>query len=222
MTPEYIEELADMVDPDKLWKRGAFERLDMPEDQRRQLDAGIALRRHAGHIRRLRELMNEGRSLLLTPLAEHSTAVKAVDTPADHAGLRTRRDAHVDGVTTGSSLQQRMADALAKLICEPGKPEYRDQARAALAEHLQHTHGVQACRARKVGHDHWVCDCGGPPCSHGVMAAPKHDKGEAFREFTRTTIYAGLKVSHADALPCFDAGWMAAKAAYGVREVPRG
>ena len=40
MTPEYLELLANVVDPDQLWKRPMFDRNHLPESQRHQLDAG--------------------------------------------------------------------------------------------------------------------------------------------------------------------------------------
>lgn len=92
MTPEYLEELADLADPDKLWQLGAFEQLDLPTDRRRQLDCGVALRRYASHLRELQALLQQKRSLLITPLGEGSTAVKSVDTPPDHERLRKERE----------------------------------------------------------------------------------------------------------------------------------
>lgn len=88
MTPEYLEELADMADPDKLWRLGAFEQLDLPPEKRRQLDAGVALRRYASHKRRLLEVLAERKSLLLTPLSTCGLASAVVTTPARHAKLR--------------------------------------------------------------------------------------------------------------------------------------
>lgn len=93
MTPEYLEELADIADPDRLWELLWREQMDLPADKRRQLDAGVALRRHARDVRRLRELLECGRSLLVTPLAENAFAVMAIDTPAEHEKLREERKA---------------------------------------------------------------------------------------------------------------------------------
>ena len=86
MTPEYIEALAEIADPNKLWRRPPSDKFTVEE--RQQCDMGVALRRHASHLRRLDELLAEKRSLLITPLASHWTAVKSVDTPPDHEALR--------------------------------------------------------------------------------------------------------------------------------------
>ena len=87
MTPEYLRELADLADPDKLWTLGAFECMYLPPERRRQLDAGIALRRHAEHVKELRRLLGTGKSLLLTPLSENGTAIMTTRTPAAHRKL---------------------------------------------------------------------------------------------------------------------------------------
>lgn len=91
MTPEYLDELADIADPDQLWRLPGMAQLDLPPEKRRQLDAGVALRRHSAHIQRLRTLMGTGRSLLITPLSPNGTAVKTVETPSDHRRLCERR-----------------------------------------------------------------------------------------------------------------------------------
>lgn len=81
MTPEYVEGLADLADPEQLWKLAPLAQLDLPADRRRQLDAGVALRRYAGHLRQLNALIGTGRSLLITPLSPNSTAIKTVPSP---------------------------------------------------------------------------------------------------------------------------------------------
>ena len=83
MTPEYLEELADIADPGKLWRRAFFDRLDFSTEQRRQLDTGVALRRHASHVRRVRELLGTGKSLLLTPLSLSGQDIRYVPMPLD-------------------------------------------------------------------------------------------------------------------------------------------
>lgn len=98
MTPEYLEELADLADPGQLWRLRGLDQLDLPADKRRQLDAGVALRRHASHVRQLDALRKEGRSLLLTPLSLGGTAIMAVDTPPEHARLRQDRGARGEPV----------------------------------------------------------------------------------------------------------------------------
>lgn len=88
MTPEYLEQLADLADPDKLWQLGAFEQLDLPPEKRRQLDTGVALRRYASHVRRLLGALAQRKSLLMTPLSPNGSALRVVDTPPYHADLR--------------------------------------------------------------------------------------------------------------------------------------
>ena len=83
MTPEYLNELADLADPDQLWRLAGFNQMDLPAEKRRQLDAGIALRRHAEYVRRLRELLGTGKSLLLTPLSANGTDVRTVPMPKE-------------------------------------------------------------------------------------------------------------------------------------------
>ncbi len=90
MEPDYLEALADLADPEKLWQRPALERFDMTPQQRQQLDTGVALRRHADHVRRLRELLGSGKSLLITPLSVSGVATKTVPTPESHALLLKR------------------------------------------------------------------------------------------------------------------------------------
>ena len=81
MTPEYIEELADLADPNQLWKRSWPGRNGFTPDQKRQLDTGVALRRHASHVRRLQYLLGTGKSLLLTPLSLNGAEISTVPTP---------------------------------------------------------------------------------------------------------------------------------------------
>lgn len=92
MTPDYLKELADIADPDKLWSIGVWEQLELPPEKRRQLDAGVALRRYASHIQELTTALEQRKSLLITPLAENSTAHRLVDTPLDHAFTRRERE----------------------------------------------------------------------------------------------------------------------------------
>jgi hypothetical protein len=93
MTPEYIEELAELADPEQLWRLGVLEHMDLTKEKRLQLDAGIALRRYAHHVKRLNEILKSKRSLLITPLSQNGSAVKSVDTPEDHEKLRKGSDA---------------------------------------------------------------------------------------------------------------------------------
>lgn len=88
MTPEYLEELADLADPDQLWRLRGFDQLDLPADKRRQLDIGVALRRHASHVRELRELIGTGKSLLLTPYGPSCTDHRTIDIPVPDVAKR--------------------------------------------------------------------------------------------------------------------------------------
>ena len=81
MTPEYLEELADLADPNRQWRRGYLDRENLTPDQKRQLDTGVALRRYASHVRRLRNLIGTGKSLLLTPLSLSGADIRTVPTP---------------------------------------------------------------------------------------------------------------------------------------------
>ena len=83
MTPEYMEELADAADPDKLWRLGCLDRAEFTSKQWQQVDMGIALRRHAIHVRRLQALLGTGKSLLLTPLSLSGIDSRTISTPDD-------------------------------------------------------------------------------------------------------------------------------------------
>ena len=87
MTPDYIEALADRADPDQLWRLGLLDQLDLPPEKRAQLDTGVALRRHASHIKQLDLLRQQRRSLLITPLGINSAATMSVDVPVEHMDL---------------------------------------------------------------------------------------------------------------------------------------
>lgn len=91
MTPEYLEELADLADPDKLWRSNVFERFSFTDEQKRQLNTGIALRRHADHVRRLNALLGTGRSMVITPLSENSSAHTTIAVPDKHKRLLEAR-----------------------------------------------------------------------------------------------------------------------------------
>jgi len=51
MTPEYLEHLAERVDPGNLWRVLWHETEDFTEDQRMTRDTAVALRRYARLIR---------------------------------------------------------------------------------------------------------------------------------------------------------------------------
>lgn len=79
MTPEHIEYLADLADPDKLWQRSPFDKLT-PE-QAQQLETGVALRRHAAHVRNLEAICGKGLSLLITPTRPNVVYTRVIPTP---------------------------------------------------------------------------------------------------------------------------------------------
>lgn len=81
MTPEYIEHLANLADPDEFWRRNPIAELTL--EQSRQRDTGVALRRHAAHLRRLNSLLGTGKALCLTPLSLNGVFTKIVPAPAD-------------------------------------------------------------------------------------------------------------------------------------------
>jgi hypothetical protein len=83
MTPEYLNELADLADPGKLWRMSGLARDCFTPEQKRQLDTGVALRRQAAHVRRLRDLLGTGKSLLITPLSLSGADLRAVPMPAE-------------------------------------------------------------------------------------------------------------------------------------------
>ena len=93
MTPEYLKELAAAADPDELWRLPLFDHLDLPADKRRQLDAGVALRRHAAHLERVNALIGTAKSLVITPLSHNATATMTIATPANHKKLIKAHDA---------------------------------------------------------------------------------------------------------------------------------
>ena len=82
MTPEHLEQLADLADPDRLWTKSPLAQRDLSPEKRAQLDTGVALRRHASDVRRLRSMIGTGRSLLLTPLSDNGRHSTEIDTPA--------------------------------------------------------------------------------------------------------------------------------------------
>lgn len=87
--PDYLLCLADMVDPGELWRMNPFDQLSLPPEQKRKLDAGVALRRHAEHVRRLGELIGSGRSLVITPLSRSGAAHMTIPAPEEHRKLLT-------------------------------------------------------------------------------------------------------------------------------------
>jgi len=91
MTPEYLEQLAVLADPEELWRMSGIQQMDLPMKQRRQLDSGVALRRHASHIRTLAQALVESKSLCITPLSTNGAAICLIVTPAKHEKLKRQR-----------------------------------------------------------------------------------------------------------------------------------
>lgn len=86
MTPEYINQLADIADPEQLWRLSGIAQQALSKEQRQQLDIGVALRRHASDVESVASLP-EGKSLLITPLVYGrglSRRQSAIDTPEQH------------------------------------------------------------------------------------------------------------------------------------------
>ncbi len=95
MTPDYLNALADLADPDELWKLTVFVQIKLSPEKRRQLDTGVALRRHSDHIWRLRALLDTGKSLLLTPLSVNGTDVRTIPTPRSIVKRQAERKKYV-------------------------------------------------------------------------------------------------------------------------------
>lgn len=87
MTPEYLEHLAKLADPDDLWRLDLLKQIDLTVWQKERLDTGIALRRHASHMRNLNRALDLGRSLCITPLNSNGTATMTIDPPPGHVRL---------------------------------------------------------------------------------------------------------------------------------------
>lgn len=94
MSPEYLYQLADIADPDELWRRGNITELreTMTENQLRQLDTGVALRRYASHLENVERALHRQESLLITPLSASGKAVSIIETPPQHQRLRDCRE----------------------------------------------------------------------------------------------------------------------------------
>lgn len=92
MTPEYLNELADLAAPGQLWRLGFWEQTQLPPELRQRLDIGVALRRHAEHVRRVNALLGTGKSLVITPLSPCGTATMTIPAPDKHRMLAGRRE----------------------------------------------------------------------------------------------------------------------------------
>lgn len=90
MSPEYLEELANVADPLELWRLLPRQQQELSPEQKRQLDAGVALRRYAAHIRSLNLAYKLELSYLVTPLGTNSSSIatKSVPIPKEHRPLR--------------------------------------------------------------------------------------------------------------------------------------
>lgn len=78
--PKYLDELADIADPDQLWRLPLLDQVDLEPARRQQLDTGVALRRYAAHRREMESLIGTGNSLLLTPLGKNGSSHAHVPT----------------------------------------------------------------------------------------------------------------------------------------------
>lgn len=83
MTPEYLLELANLADPDKLWSLPGLEQMNLPEDKRKQLDTGVALRRYAMYLQRLETALEKNQSLVVTPHSPNVFSSSYVDSIKD-------------------------------------------------------------------------------------------------------------------------------------------
>lgn len=97
LTPEYLHELADIADPDELWRLNPFDQSNLEPVLRRRLDSGVALRRYAAHLRRLRDLLGTGKSLVTTPLTSGSTATMSIVAPPNHKRLLRHHLPKIEG-----------------------------------------------------------------------------------------------------------------------------
>lgn len=64
MTPEKINELADRIDHEQLWRRPFFDRDTMTQEERDRLDAGVYLRRHASGRSEVLAALKEGKEFI--------------------------------------------------------------------------------------------------------------------------------------------------------------
>lgn len=89
-TPQYLRELADMVDHEKLWRLSGIDREKLTADQKKRLDAGVALRRHATDLQHLCDAYAQGKSVVITPLSPRglSRTTCLIAPPPAHQKLR--------------------------------------------------------------------------------------------------------------------------------------
>lgn len=84
MTPEYLYKLADVADPDKLWRLSVFRQLELKDHEKEQLDIGIAIRRYASYIGELEHALKQKKSLCITPISSNGVAIMLIETPERH------------------------------------------------------------------------------------------------------------------------------------------
>jgi hypothetical protein len=87
MTPEYLNELADIADPEQLWRLNPLDQMELEPILRLRLDTGVALRRYAEIVRQLDDLLGTGKSLVLTPLSRNGKAWMTIPAPDSHKRL---------------------------------------------------------------------------------------------------------------------------------------
>ncbi len=120
MKAEYIEDLADAVDPEKLWQISPWDACSLSESKRERRDIGIALYLYAQHIRSLEALVGTGKSLLLTPVSKSSVLQSTIRTGScaavcDVATERLRQVTEKGWTPTHDD--EHVNDELAALAC---------------------------------------------------------------------------------------------------------
>jgi alanyl-tRNA synthetase len=94
MSPDYLMKLADLADPDQLWRRAGLDRADFTELQKQQLDTGVALRRHARHTQEVDEAYQKGLSYCITKLGPSHYTKGAIPPPENHQRLIDQQKRH--------------------------------------------------------------------------------------------------------------------------------
>lgn len=102
MSPEYLCELADIADPEQLWRINPFDQQKLEPIERLRLDTGVALRRYAEIVRQLEALLGTGNSLVLTPLSRNGKAWMTIPAPDNHKRLlEVRANRHTAATEEG-------------------------------------------------------------------------------------------------------------------------
>ncbi len=95
MSPQYLYELADLADPEKLWRLSGIDQRDtLTEAQRKQIDTGVALRRYADYLENLYKAYDQGKSLVLTKIGPSTYTRSIMPTPEEHQRLRDIRNSN--------------------------------------------------------------------------------------------------------------------------------